>query len=62
MKMFFIAAAMATCFCTVSMTTVASAQSRGWQMKQGIYCPDGTRARNIEVCNRRAARAAKKKM
>jgi len=53
-----IIAATALLFVAVSSPTGASAQSRGWQMKQGIYCIDGRRAMTAEICARRAARAA----
>jgi hypothetical protein len=61
MRALIVAAAAGMLLAMFSMPTKVSAQSRGWLINQGVWCPDGKRARNVEVCHRRAARAANKK-
>ena len=61
MKTLIAAAVVAFLFGLVAAPSAASAQSRGWQMKQGVYCPDGRRAWNMRICERRALRAAQRK-
>jgi hypothetical protein len=58
MKASIIAAGIATLVAIAFAPTVASAQSRGWLMKQGVFCADGRRALNVEICKRRQMRAA----
>ena len=60
MKTLIAAAVVAFLFGLVAAPSAASAQSRGWQMKQGVYCADGRRAWNMRICERRALRAAKR--
>jgi hypothetical protein len=57
MKAFFIAAGAAALIIAL-VPTVASAQSRQWQMKQGVFCADGRRAITVEICKQREMRVA----
>jgi hypothetical protein len=53
-----IIAAGAAALIIVLVPTIASAQSRQWQMKQGVFCADGRRAITVEICKQREMRAA----
>jgi hypothetical protein len=61
MKTLIAAAVVAFLVGLVAAPSAASAQSRPWLMKQGVFCPDGRRAWNTEICQRRALRAAQRK-